>query len=226
MALSRSTKIWLIVLAVPLLLVIGGAVALKLLFTGDRLKGYLIPGIEEATGRTVTIADVSLSIFPSIAVEVDTLTISNAAGDGFSQRPFCRLDRLVLDVNLFPLLSGRVEVPTVLLERPFLLLEVNEKGAANYEFKKDEESQTTADTAGVTGSGLVLSDFEIRNGTLEYVDHEQNSSTSLEGIRLRRITDLSFHRDADLGRSGPFKSFSVFQVFLRYQREQVGDFRS
>jgi len=161
----------------------------------------------------VTIADVSLSIFPSIAVEVDTLTISNAAGDGFSRRPFCRLDRLVLDVNLFPLLSGRVEVPTVLLERPFLLLEVNEKGAANYEFKKAEESQTTADTAGVTGSGLVLSDFEIRNGTLEYVDHEQNSSTSLEGIRLLTEIDLDPHtRSATVALEATIDAFSYGSV--------------
>ena len=196
MALSRSTKIWLIVLAIPLLLIIGGAVALKLIFTGDRLKGYVIPAIEEATGRTVTIADVSLSVFPSIAVEVDTLTISNAPGDGFSQRPFCRLDRLVLDVNLFPLLSGRVEVPTILLERPVLLLEVNKNGTANYEFKKDEEPPPAADTVGMTGSGLVLSAFQIENGTLEYVDHEQNSSTKLEGIRLDTEIDLDQHANS------------------------------
>ncbi len=192
MALSRSTKIWLIILSVPVVLIIGGIVTLKVLFTGERLKGYLIPAVEEATGRTVTVSDVSLSVFPSIAVEVDTLSISNAIGVGFSEKPFCRLDRLVLDVRLLPLLSGRIEVPTIRLERPVLLLEVNEEGATNYDFpQKQEEQGAGADTAGVTGTGLVLSSVQIENGTLEYVNKEQNSATALEGIKLLTTIDIN-----------------------------------
>ena len=118
MALSRTAKIWLIVLSIPVVLLIAGAITLKILFTSERLKAFLIPQIEEATHRTVTVADISLSVFPSLAVEVDTLTISNKKGEGFSERPFLTLDRLVLDVRLFPLIKGSLEVPTILLELP------------------------------------------------------------------------------------------------------------
>jgi uncharacterized protein involved in outer membrane biogenesis len=214
MALSRSTKIWLVILGIPLLLLIGGAVALKILFSGDRLKGYLIPAIEEATGRTVTIADVSLSVFPSIAVEVDTLSISNAAGEGFSERPFCRLDRLVLDVNLIPLLSGRVEVPTILLEHPVLLLEVSDQGLTNYDFgTQEEEPPAAGDTTGFTGSGLVLSAFEVRNGVLEYVNHKENSATRLQEIRL--LTEIELDpaaRSAGVSLDAGVGSFSYGSV--------------
>ncbi len=191
MPLSRSKKIWLIVLSVLVVLLVGGIVTLKILFSGERLKGYLIPVTEDATGRTVTVSDVSLSIFPSIAVEVDTLTISNATGEGFSERPLCRLDRLVLDVRLLPLLSGRVEVPTILLEHPVLLLEVNKEGATNYDFPEEPgEKEPSADTMGMARSGLVLSSIQVENGHLEYVDGGQNSSTIIDGLRLETTVDI------------------------------------
>src|SRR5215510_350497 len=118
MALSRKARIWLIVISIPVVLLIAGMITLKILFTSERLKAFLIPPIEEATHRTVTVADISLSVFPSLAVEVDTLVISNKKGEGFSERPFLTLDRLVLDVKLFPLIKGTLEIPTILLEHP------------------------------------------------------------------------------------------------------------
>lgn len=42
--MTRSTKRWLILLGIPLLLVAGGSVALKLILTGERLREMILPG--------------------------------------------------------------------------------------------------------------------------------------------------------------------------------------
>jgi uncharacterized protein involved in outer membrane biogenesis len=122
MALPRKAKTWLIVLGIPVVLVIGGTVALKMLFTGERLKAFIVPKMEEATHRTVAVNSISLSVFPTLAVEVDGLSVSNKQGDGFSERPVLQLDKLVLDVRLLALLKGNLEVSNVTLERPQVFL--------------------------------------------------------------------------------------------------------
>jgi uncharacterized protein involved in outer membrane biogenesis len=177
-------------LSIPLVLIIAAAITLKMLFTSERLKALIIPRVEEATNRSVSIKDIGLSLFPSIAVDIDSLSISNTKDQGFSSQPFLSLDRLMLDVQLVPLLKGRLEVPTVLLERPRLLLEVNEEGIANYtdkeQLKTPSDTGEDLDTAIVTveaaEGGFLLSNFQIIDGVVEYVNRRENSALSIEGL--------------------------------------------
>ena len=81
MSMSRKSKIWLTILAIPVVLVIAGVVVLKIMFTSDKLKSMVIPRAETATGRTVAINDISLSVFPSIALKMEGVSISNRRGE-------------------------------------------------------------------------------------------------------------------------------------------------
>jgi uncharacterized protein involved in outer membrane biogenesis len=202
MAISRKAKLWIIVVSIPVVIIIGGVITLKMLFTSERLKAFIVPKIEEATRRTVTVNSISLSVLPTLAVEIDGLVVSNARSGGFSDKPMLQLNKLVLDVRLIALLKGNVEVSTVTLEHPQIFLEVNEQGVANYSGeesiqgvkKKGAESSTgepTKPKSTVTveaksgGYGLLLSNLEIINGKLEYVDRKGNSATTLEGMNHR-----------------------------------------
>lgn len=186
MALSRKGKIWLILLSIPVIVVIAGAIALKMLFTSDRLKSFIIPQLEEATHRTVSVDHINLSLLPTLAVEIDGLSISNKKEPGFSERPMVQLDRLVLEVKLFALIKGNVEVTTVTLDHPQLFFEVNEKGLANYseqEAPAAKEEAVKPSTGGKGGGfGLLLSNLQVMNGSVEYVDRKGKSATTLEGI--------------------------------------------
>ena len=51
MSMSRKSKIWLVILAIPVVLVVAGIVALKMMFTSEKLKSMVIPRAEAATGR-------------------------------------------------------------------------------------------------------------------------------------------------------------------------------
>jgi hypothetical protein len=189
MAMSKKAKIWLIVLAIPVVLVIAGIVVLKMMFTSERLKAEVIPRMEEATGRSVTIHDVSLGVFPSIALNMDSVRISNRVGEGFSDAPMLTLDGLRVNVKLFPLLGGRVEATSLELDRPNILIEINKKFETNYEDLVGEteaapEETPPADASPPAALALLVSGFRITDGTLEYLNRADNSATRLYGVDI------------------------------------------
>ena len=195
MALSRKARTWIIILGIPVILVIGVALALKILFSGDRLKAFIVPKIEAATHRAVSINTMSLSVFPTLAVDVEGLTVSNAQGEGFTDKPMVQLDRLVLDIRLLALLKGNIEVSEMTLDHPRLFLEVNSAGRANYAEKELPGSPATGTRGGESrgnpasppttvlveaesgGYGLLLSNFMVVDGILEYVDRKGSRRT-------------------------------------------------
>ncbi len=185
MALSRKAKVWLIIVSIPIILIVGAVIALKAYFTSDRLKALVIPQIEQATHRSVALNDISLSVFPSIGVDMDGFSLSNRKGDGFSQTPFLTLSRLSVRVSLMPLLKGGVEVTEIVLEQPRLLVETNKAGVTNYgdmTQSSDLEAKSSSTKSTSSMAGFLLSNFQIVNGSLDYLDHKQNSAMRVRGL--------------------------------------------
>jgi len=198
MALSRKAKLWILILCIPVVLLVGAAGAAKLYFTSDRLKAVVVPKLEEVMHRSVGIGSISLSFLPSLAVQIDSLTIANARGRDFSAQPIVDLNRLVLKVRLMSLIKGKIEVTTAIIDQPRLLIEVNQWGDANYaemippadtSKKTAVPSQQTKDS-GASGAGLLLSNLQIINGTVEYVDRKQNSATRIHGLNHTMQLDV------------------------------------
>jgi uncharacterized protein involved in outer membrane biogenesis len=186
MALSRKRKILFILLAVPLLLIAGSLVTLKLVFTPARLKAMAIQKLEETTRRKVTIADASLSFWPRIGVEIDSVRVSNRAGEGFSAVPFLSVDALRLDADLFPLLRGDVKITSLTMTRPRILLEVNSGNLTNYSnLTGAVEKQTAPESGGNTSAAsgaFLISDLRVIDGTIEYLNSPDNSATRARGF--------------------------------------------
>lgn len=187
MALSKTAKIWIVIISVPVVLIIGGIIALKLYFTSERLKAMILPEIEKATHRTITVGDVSLQIIPTFGIEIDSLTISNPKGLTFDKLNLLSLERLVLDVKLWQLLKNKLEIENLLLVRPNIYLETTEDGKSNYGTVEDKIAEDTTDTSlqvrirGVEHMSLLLSNLEIKDGVVEWVDKKGNSRLILDG---------------------------------------------
>ncbi len=197
MALSKKAKIWIIILGIPVVLILGAVGALKFYFTSERLKALLIPQIESATGRQVAISDISLNIFPAIALDIRGLTIANKAE--FSEKPMLALDRMLVDVKLRPLFDKRVEISSLLLEKPSLILETNEDGSVNYREKPapgEEEPAPTGEPASL--AGVLLSDLRIINGYIELADRRYNSRQVYGGFHAQASAD--FNPSANIAR--------------------------
>ncbi len=204
MPMSRKSKIWLSVLAVPVVLILAGIVVLKIMFTSEKLKSIVIPRAEAATGRTVAIRDISLNVFPSIGLKMEGVSLANRQGEGFSPDPLLQLEALRLNVKLLPLLRSRIEVTSLELDRPRILMEVNAKNQTNYSNLSTgpdaagNEPVTPSPGTGVTappggspgGPGpapamaFLVSNLLVNGGSVDYVNHKDNSATRVRNLSL------------------------------------------
>jgi uncharacterized protein involved in outer membrane biogenesis len=184
MALSKKAKLWITLLSIPVVLLLAGAVAAKLYFTSERLKSLILPEIEQSTRRTVSVREISLSLFPSLSISLDGLSISNRRGARFERDEFLSLDRLQLKVKLLELLRNKLEITYIILDHPKIYLETTEEGVKN-----SAGDPANADTVHLkverssTGA-LLLSNLEIIGGEIEQVDKKFNSHMVIRGLHL------------------------------------------
>ncbi len=191
MALSKSAKRWLIIASIPVLLLLAVIITAKIYFTSDRLKAIIIPPIEESTRRKVSIREISLSVFPSIAIEVDDVRLSNPVGTKFTQDDFLTLDRLTLTMKLFELLRGKADITDVVLDHPVLRLEKAPSGAKNYSSTPTRYAKGAAqEPAAGAGGALLLSHCEIVNGEIEYLDRKDEGRMMIAGLHQSLRAEL------------------------------------
>ena len=189
MAISRRTKIILVVLAIPLVLLLAFILFLKVYFTSERLKAILLPKIQAATHRDVTVQGISLSFFPTIGVDVRGLSLANARGLGFSEQPMVTLAEFFVEVKLLPLLAQRMEINRLSLKRPHILLEVSKNGEKNYSNPPEKgeklEGERGFAVTSSKGGSFLLSNFEISDGEVEYIDRKEDHAVRLKGLDTR-----------------------------------------
>ncbi|MFQ5798406.1 MAG: AsmA-like C-terminal region-containing protein [Bacteroidota bacterium] len=184
--MTRKAKVWTFVVVVPFVLLVAAVVALKLIFTSNRLTSLLIPPLENATQRTIKLEHVSLRIFPPIGVEVNGLEVSNRGEEGFSDRPLLELPKLTLDLKLWPLLKNRVEINSIVLKNPRLFLETTKRGQSNLAFGQSPgpassgPSETGAESPAL--EALLLANLAIYDGKLVFLDHRENSILGVENL--------------------------------------------
>lgn len=194
--MAKSLKITLMVLAAFVILIAIAAISIKLYFTSDRLKALIIPKVEEQLHRQVSVADVSLSLFPNLAVKMQNLAISNPQGLQFDRDEFFSLKSLVLDVNLLPLLRKKLDVKQVILSEPRAYLEVNKAGRSNFEMPKGETPAEPPDGVLANGTSaaafsLLLSNLQIEDGTIEYMDRKTDQHILLLGLNQKMRANVT-----------------------------------
>lgn len=187
MALSKKMKIWMGVFFIPIMLLFAVIVGLKLYLTSERLKALIIPKIEEATHRTVLVQDISFTILPSLGISIDELRISNPEGMKFDKDEFLSLDNVRLKVNIFDLLSSKLNIKYIILDHPKIYLEVTPEGKSNYGTagKTDRGIDTVkAKIRKIPGGELLLSSLEINNLEIEYVNKKSDIRLLIVGLNL------------------------------------------
>ena len=182
--MNKKKKIWIIVLAVPVVLVVAGVIAANLYFTSERLKALVVPQLEDALHRSVSIGDISFSVFPPVVIAIENLRIENEPGVTFDRNEFITLDKLKIRVNVFALLGNKVEIDYVTLDHPQIFLEVTAAGVKNYS-SRTAPQQVPGREHGKSESnaGLLLANLEIRNGVVEFVNKKFDSRFAILGLQ-------------------------------------------
>lgn len=179
-------KLAVAVLAV-IILAIAAVVILPSLVPGDRIRDQVIAQVKASTGRDLVIrGKVSVSVLPSLAVDVADVALSSPAG--FSA-DLVRLGALRIHLRLMPLLAGRAEIASFVLVDPVVTLEVDRQGRSNWAFGPTAPATApkpapAAQPAGAGPTDLILGDVRIDNGRLLYLDGRSGDRQEVGAITL------------------------------------------
>jgi len=175
MKIKKGWKIFLWMAGIIIALLIIVSVAVKLIFTKEKLLAMIQPQVEKALNRKVSIEDLSPSIFKGLGVDIKGLEISNLPG--YEQKDLFKIKNFSVRVKFWPLLKKRIEVRKIILDQPEIFIEKNRDGVLSI-----------ADLMKSGGGPLPLILFEnvqIKNGSFTYDDLSNGSRIFLGGIEQK-----------------------------------------
>ena len=139
----KAVKIVAFVLGGLAVLLAAVAAFILATFDANKWKGEIAQLVQEKKSRSLKIeGDLSLSLFPSIAVQLGKATLSEHKGE----QVFASVDNARISLQLMPLLSKQVVVDTVALDGVKARLVRFKDGRLNIDdlLSKDEKSRRPA----------------------------------------------------------------------------------
>ena len=187
--MTRLVKTLLITVASVTGIVVLASLALYLFFDPNDYREDISAGVKEATGRDLTIeGDLSLSLFPWLAIKVGRTELGNAAG--FSDQPFMRFEKASLSVRMLPLiLRQEASVGTASIEGLVVNLEVAADGTTNWEDLSgtEETAQLEEPETDASPARIDVGNIRVSDANVSYTDAQTGSAYT--------ITNLAFNSD-------------------------------
>jgi uncharacterized protein involved in outer membrane biogenesis len=150
-------------------------------------KDRITAEARKLTGRELTIdGDINLALLPAPALSADGVRLANI--EGGSGPAMAALESLEVRIALMPLLQGEVQVESVSLVKPVILLEVLADGRKNWELAAGDGDASTGDggqpAEGASGAGgeVRLDSLAISDGTLIYRDARAGREERVENL--------------------------------------------
>jgi AsmA protein len=185
--MSRVVKILGILVATAIAVAIFAAIVFVLVFDPNDYKDKISDGVREATGRELVIeGDLSLSLFPWLAIEMGRTELGNAPG--FDDTPFASFDSARLSVRVMPLLTQRqVVVGTAALERLRVNLQVRKDGKGNWEDFVEAgaaEPETPEPPTEAMTATIDIASIAVTDAALTYADASTGDRYELTELNL------------------------------------------
>ena len=145
-----------------------------------QLTKILSSSVNEATGRELKITGpVSLSIFPSIGVKAEQVSLSNAAWA--STPDMLTLKEMELDIRFLPLLKGSVEISRIALKGADAHLQTNKAGVGNWNLTAPTLSTSNAGGSPTTSEStdntfISIKSVDVIDARISYQDEGQSPS--------------------------------------------------
>jgi hypothetical protein len=197
-------------LAKALLLAPAAVVALALALTAalprivdtGRVQSMIASGLSQALARPVRFRSASVTAWPYPSVRLSGVEI--AEDPTFGVDPFVRLDHARVRLKLWPLLRGRVEFATIVLERPIITLAHAPGGRWNFSSLGGSRDVAAAPRAPRAGGGAApagaAARLVIARGTVVYERRGAESAPLRQ--RLEEVDATFSPRGATLAFSG------------------------
>ena len=133
----------------------------------NQYKQVIAQKVEQATGRKLTMEgdlDLKLSATPALVVE----GVSFANADWGVNEVMLSLKRLELEIGLWRLLNGELQVRRPVLAEPQLFFETDAQGRGNWQFERPPEESANSAPVSIDDFSVAVSDIRIESGRLSY----------------------------------------------------------
>jgi AsmA protein len=189
---TKALKILGIVVAAVLVLAVGAAVALTLLFDPNQYKPELVRLVKDKTGRDLKVEKkIGWAFFPRLGIEAGGLELSNAPG--FGPEPFARIDAAGVHIALLPLLRGRLDIDSIYLHGLELQLARDAAGRSNWADLGAGGAPPAAEAgpeAKPPGAGklpiegLAIGALDVRRATVRWQDAQSGDHLVIRNLSL------------------------------------------
>ena len=145
----------------------------------NQYKSEIAGPIERATGRKLAMnGDLSLSVLPTPRVSVADVRLSTPGGDA----DFLTLRALDVQIALWPLIRGEIQVISVRLVEPEFFLAVAPDGSNNWQFGTGTATGTAASADASSAVPISVERVVVANGALNYADAATGRTERIEAI--------------------------------------------
>lgn len=155
----------------------------------NRYKAEISERAKAATGRDLVIGgDIRVTLLPAPALIANDVRLANL--QGATAPEMARLKSLEVRIAPGPLLTGDIQVTTVLLVDPVIELEALADGRKNWVLAPADQPESAAaktdpGKAGGGGPDVRLDNFTIENGTIIYRDAASGTVERAEKLNAR-----------------------------------------
>ncbi|MEZ7880500.1 MAG: AsmA family protein, partial [Rhodospirillales bacterium] len=178
-------------LSIVVLIIVGVIVVGPSMIDWNAYKDDVSQKVKVLTGRDLKISgDVQVTLFPAPTIIANDVSFSNM--QGAATETMVKLERAEVRIALRTLLVGQIKVETVRLIKPIIELELAADGRKNWEIKpldtgvkntsRSSKKRQTKSEAEASVSSVVLDDFTIVDGTLNYRDSAHGTIERIEGL--------------------------------------------
>ncbi|MDA0787642.1 MAG: AsmA family protein, partial [Proteobacteria bacterium] len=181
----------LIGLAVLVAVIVAAAFVGPFFVPADSIKADIAREVAKATGRNLAIdGALKFRILPAPGFSAKGVRLSNAAAG--SAPDMLSLKAAAVEVALFPLITGNIQVSRIVLSNPDILLETYSDGTNNWTFAPAANADSgaagggnaaaTDDVGGSSAPAVRLDNLVVEDGTLVF--RTPDSSERVEDINI------------------------------------------
>jgi uncharacterized protein involved in outer membrane biogenesis len=174
-----------------------------------QLTKLLSSTIKESTGRDLKIAGpVSLSIFPSISVRAEQVTLSNTTWA--NDHNLLTLKHIELDIKLWPLLRGDVEIDRIGIMGLEANLQTNKSGEGNWNLTPPvlvttSSASHSSPTTSSDNTFVAFKTLDITDALIRY----QNGNQAATVLKLPKVTITGIDGKTAIDIDAQYGSYSL-----------------
>ncbi len=188
--MGKLLKIGGIVIGGIIVLVLLAVVLLVTFVDPNDYKNDIASLVKEKTGRELTIGGkIGFTFYPWLGFDIGKVSLSNA--QGFSNRPFAKIEEAKVSVQIMPLLSHRLIVDTVILNGLDVSLERNKNGKTNWEDLSQPSAAVTPPKAGAPAPAsegglkeLAVKGVELKSANIVWDDRQTDTYYAVKDLNL------------------------------------------